>query len=52
MWSIGRVCYFVGYSKNVKSRMWSAPIHYVALLGLVGLALATAVFFFRATAPY
>ena len=51
IWIAGRVLYMIGYSKGVAQRMWGA-IAYVGFLGLLGLALATAAFFYNKTSAY
>ena len=51
VWVISKWFYFVGYSKNVASRLWGAGA-YLGLLTLFALTLASAVFFFQKKAPY
>jgi len=41
-----------GYSKNAQSRQWGAIAIYPSLLVLLGTSIATAVLFFRGTAPF
>lgn len=54
LWSLGRVAYFVGYSSSVAARanILAILLQYPALLALIGLNIATAVFLFQGTAPY
>ena len=53
-YAMGRVFYFLGYSKTVESRnnLLTVLLTYPALFTLWGLALATCVFLFLGVAPY
>jgi glutathione S-transferase len=51
VWSFFKIFYFIGYSRNVGSRMWGAG-SYLALFTLFGLSIATAVFFFDQREAY